>query len=194
MYIDLLKSHIRSESASKPSLLRERYQAPLGSAPLPPIVIDEVQKCQLLLDEVHWLIGNTPRRFLLTGSSARKLRREHANLLGGRALRLEVRPLTSAEINDRPGEAFDVERAILQRLIPTHYLSSNCKEKLRGYVSDYLVVDCKHLTTLREAGPIKHRILISFDKEPKTLTDAFGTIQVLPWQTFLARLWQGEFF
>lgn len=55
------------------------------------------------------------------------------------------------------------------------------------------LVDCKHLTTLREDGPIKHRILISFDLAPKTFHDTFGTIYVLPSQDFLAGLWQGEF-
>jgi predicted AAA+ superfamily ATPase len=117
VHIDFLKSDVLSEYASKPSLLRERYQAPLGTGPIPPIVIDEVQKCPAILDEVHWLIENSQRRFLLTGSSARKLRREHANLLGGRAWRREMRPLTSAEINSGPGEPFDIHRAIVHRAL-----------------------------------------------------------------------------
>lgn len=62
VYIDLLKSDVLSEYAVKPSLLRERYQAPFGSAPAAPIVIDEIQKCPALLNEVHWLIENTSRR------------------------------------------------------------------------------------------------------------------------------------
>ena len=149
VYIDLLKSDVLSEYASKPSLLRERYQAPLGAASHLPIVIDEVQKCPALLDEVHWLIENTPRRFLLTGSSARKLRREHANLLGGRAWRREMRPLTSTEINNGPGEPFDIHRAVLNGLLPSHYLSSNYKEELRGYVSDYLIEEIANEGTVR---------------------------------------------
>jgi predicted AAA+ superfamily ATPase len=56
------------------------------------------------------------------------------------------------------------------------------------------IADCRHLATLRQDGPIKHRILISFDEVPKTYTDTFGDIQVLPWQDFLTRLWRDEFF
>ena len=57
------------------------------------IIIDEVQKVPALLDEVHWLIENKRQRFILSGSSARKLRRSGANLLGGRALRQTLFPL-----------------------------------------------------------------------------------------------------
>jgi predicted AAA+ superfamily ATPase len=60
-------------------------------------VIDEVQKVPALLDEVHWLIENRGQHFMLSGSSARKLRRGHANLLGGRAVRYELPGLVSAE-------------------------------------------------------------------------------------------------
>jgi uncharacterized protein len=62
------------------------------------VVIDEIQKLPLLLDEVHRLIGKRKQTFLLTGSSARKLKRGAANLLAGRAFQAELFPLTSAEI------------------------------------------------------------------------------------------------
>ncbi|MBT9585113.1 AAA family ATPase [bacterium] len=81
--INLLESDTFLEFAARPALLRERY-AKLEARP-EWVVIDEVQKLPLLLDEVHWLIENADARFLLTGSSARKLRRGQANLLGGRA-------------------------------------------------------------------------------------------------------------
>ena len=87
--IDLLKTDVFAEYASRPSLLRERYSDHKGL-----IVIDEIQKLPSLLNEVHWLIENTRLHFLLTGSSARKLRREHANLLGGRAWRRTMAPLS----------------------------------------------------------------------------------------------------
>jgi uncharacterized protein len=60
-----------------------------------PIIIDEIQKVPDLLDEVHWLIENRGLRFVLCGSSARKLKRIHANLLGGRGLRSALMPLVS---------------------------------------------------------------------------------------------------
>ncbi len=128
--IDLLKSDVFAEYATRPALLRERYEVNVGKRP---IVIDEVQKCPALLDEVHWLIENAKQTFLLTGSSARKLKRGHANLLGGRALRREMRPLCYPEI-----ENFNLDRAILNGLIPAHYLSTTPQDELHSYVADYL--------------------------------------------------------
>lgn len=90
--IDMLKTDTLAEYVSRPALLRERYQNHKGL-----IVIDEVQKAPQLLDEVHWLIENKNLSFILTGSSARKLRRGHANLLGGRAWRKTMVPLSYLE-------------------------------------------------------------------------------------------------
>jgi predicted AAA+ superfamily ATPase len=109
-------------------LLRERYQNHLGL-----LVIDEVQKIPALLDEVQWLIQNKGLSFLLTGSSARKLRRGQANLLGGRAWRRTMSPLSYMEVTD-----FSLERIMVSGLLPPHYLSPNPIEDLRSYVADYL--------------------------------------------------------
>ena len=81
---DLLKSDVRMALQMRPALLREECEL-LEDGEL--VIIDEVQKVPALLDEVHWLIENKGLRFILSGSSARKLRRSGANLLGGRALR-----------------------------------------------------------------------------------------------------------
>jgi len=86
--IDLLKTDVFAEYASRPSLLRERYQDHKGL-----LIIDEIQMVPDLLNEIHWLIENTDVSFLMTGSSARKLRRGHANLLAGRAWRYTMAPL-----------------------------------------------------------------------------------------------------
>lgn len=126
--IDLLKTDTLAEYVSRPALLRERYQNHKGL-----IVIDEVQKVPQLLDEVHWLIENKKLSFLLTGSSARKLRRGHANLLGGRAWRKTMTPLSYLEVTD-----FDLERVMVSGLLPPHYLSSDPIEDMRAYVADYL--------------------------------------------------------
>jgi len=126
--IDLLKTDTLAEYVSRPALLRERYLDHKGF-----IVIDEVQKVPQLLDEVHWLIENKNASFLLTGSSARKLRRGHANLLGGRAWRKTMVPLSCLEVTD-----FDLERVMISGLLPAHYLSTNPIEDLRAYVADYL--------------------------------------------------------
>lgn len=126
--IDLLKTDALAEYISRPALLRERYQSHKGL-----IVIDEVQKAPQILDEVHWLIENKGSSFLLTGSSARKLRRGHANLLGGRAWRKTMTPLSYMEVTD-----FDLEKVMISGLLPPHYLSANPIEELRAYVADYL--------------------------------------------------------
>ena len=134
IYIDLLLSDTFAEYASRPSLLRERYSDTQATARLrQPIVIDEIQKCPALLDEIHWMIENVGQTFLLTGSSARKLRRQHSNLLGGRAWRREMRPLCFPEIGN-----IDLQKAIIHGLIPTHYLSESPAEEFRAYVADYL--------------------------------------------------------
>lgn len=131
--IDLLQTDTFAEYASRPSLLRERYGMTDGASPRGPIVIDEVQKCPALLDEVHWLIENRRRTFLLTGSSARKLRQGHANLLAGRARRREMRPLCSPEV-----DAFDLDRIVLSGLLPPHFLAEDPIDEIRSYVNDYL--------------------------------------------------------
>jgi predicted AAA+ superfamily ATPase len=91
--IDLLNTDVFAEYASRPSLMRERF-----SDTKKLIVIDEVQKAPMLLDEVHWMIENKNITFLLTGSSARILRRGHANLLAGRALRYHLLPFSVMEV------------------------------------------------------------------------------------------------
>lgn len=97
------------------------------------VIIDEVQKIPALLDEIQWLIVNKKIPFILCGSSARKLKRTGANLLGGRALRYELFPLVSKEIPN-----FDLIRALNNGLLPRHYLANNAKKMLEAYIGDYL--------------------------------------------------------
>jgi len=126
--IDLLQTDVFGEYAARPSLLRERYQDHPKM-----IIIDEVQMVPDLLHEVHWLIENRGSSFLMTGSSARKLRRKHANLLGGRAWRYTMHPLTFLET-----QGFDLEGAMVSGLLPPHFLSPDPIRDLRSYVADYL--------------------------------------------------------
>ena len=126
--LDLLKTDTFAEYAARPSLLRERFQKRRGL-----VVIDEVQKIPALLDEVHWLIEHGGPSFLLTGSSARKLRRGAANLLGGRAWRRVMAPLSFMEV-----EGFDLAHVMVSGLLPPHYLSPDPREDVRAYIADYL--------------------------------------------------------
>jgi predicted AAA+ superfamily ATPase len=129
--IDLLETDSFAKYASAPHRLREELRARTDH---PFTIIDEVQKVPALLDEVHWLIENRGLVFGLCGSSARKVRRGHANLLGGRAVRFELFGLVSHELGDR----FDIERALNHGLLPRHYLSEEPASLLRAYVGDYL--------------------------------------------------------
>jgi len=129
-YYDLLKSDVFERLFRAPWLFREELELCL---PNELVIVDEIQKIPQLLDEIHWLMHNKQLRFLLCGSSARKLKRCGANLLGGRAIREVLFPLVSAEIPD-----FEVIRAINHGLLPQHYLSSNPRKKLQAYVGNYL--------------------------------------------------------
>lgn len=99
-----------------------------------PVVIDEIQKMPSLLDEVHRLIEKNGTRFLLTGSSARKLRKGGVNLLGGRARVRNLHPFSASEL----GDAFDLDRAVNYGLVPGIWNSDEPDEDLAGYVSLYL--------------------------------------------------------
>jgi len=129
-YIDLLKSDDFERFSRRPALLREELEAVVESQL---IIIDEIQKIPQLLDEVHWLIVNREFRFILSGSSARKLKRSGANLLGGRAISNKLFPLVSAEIPD-----FDLIRAANNGMLPRHYTIENAQKRLQAYIGDYL--------------------------------------------------------
>jgi len=130
---DLLRTDLLLEFSKRPSLLRERLLAAEPKRLKEPIIIDEVQKVPQLLDEIHWLIENKGLRFILCGSSARKLKRGKANLLGGRAWRYEMHPLVSAELGE-----LDLLKALNRGMIPAHYLQEEYRKSLRAYIRDYL--------------------------------------------------------
>lgn len=130
---DLLHTDLFLEFTKRPSLLREQLLAVDPGQLEKPIIIDEVQKVPHLLDEIHWLIENKGFRFIMCGSSARKLKRGKANLLGGRAWRYEMHPLVSTEISD-----LNLLKALNRGMVPAHYLQEEYRKSLRAYVRDYL--------------------------------------------------------
>ena len=132
---DLLLSDEYRRLMARPQAIREECAARglTGSNQGAPIIIDEVQRVPELLDEVHWLMENRGLRFVLCGSSARKLKRGQGNLLGGRGIRYELYPLVSAEVPD-----FSLEQALNRGLVPSHYVSSDAPRLLEAYVGDYL--------------------------------------------------------
>jgi len=131
LWIDLLKANEFKRYMQNPEWLREEL---LANSNCKTVIIDEIQKVPQLLDEVHWLIENQQIHFALCGSSARKVKRGHANLLGGRAIRYEMYGLVSEEL----GENFDLDRILNHGYIPNHYDKPNPHRNIQAYISDYL--------------------------------------------------------
>ncbi len=139
---DLLKSDEYSRLLRKPQLLREEL---ISYDETKIVIIDEIQKIPSLLDEVHWLIVNRGIRFILCGSSARKLKRVGTNLLGGRALPVMLFPFVSAEISD-----FNLFRAINNGMIPRHYMVQNPQKRLEAYIGVYLKEEIQEEAVVRQ--------------------------------------------
>jgi uncharacterized protein len=129
-WVDLLKADEFRRYLQNPERLREELSAASPSQ----VVIDEVQKVPALLDEVHWLHEQRGLRFALCGSSARKVRRGGANLLGGRAVRYELHGLVASEL----GDAFDLDRLLDHGYLPRIFSSDRPRRLLESYVADYL--------------------------------------------------------
>lgn len=130
VYIDLLKSDVRNRFKQHPEEFRESL---MRYPPETLVIVDEIQKVPDLLDEVHWLMVEKGLWFILSGSSARKIKKSGANNLGGRAIPETLFPLVSAEIPD-----FDLERAVQNGMIPRHYAVANARNRMRSYIDLYL--------------------------------------------------------
>lgn len=130
---DLLQTDLLLDMAKRPALLRERLLTESPRRLRSPVIVDEVQKAPQLLDEIQGLMESHGMRFILCGSSARKLRRGGTNLLGGRAWRFQMHPLVSAEVGD-----LDLLQALNRGLVPAHYLRSDYEKSLQAYLHDYL--------------------------------------------------------
>lgn len=129
--IDLLKAKNRMRYQLEPGRLWEEVNAlPEGQR----VVIDEIQKVPELLDEVQSLIQEKGRVFTLCGSSARKIRRSHANLLGGRGQKRELLGFSAGEL----GALFSLERMLNHGYLPPYYLHERPLDLLEGYVDLYL--------------------------------------------------------
>ncbi|MDR1882165.1 MAG: AAA family ATPase [Prevotella sp.] len=134
-YYDLLKADEFERLNRRPALLREELMDCIANEL---VIVDEVQKIPQLLDEVHWLIVNKDLRFVLSGSSSRRLKRAGANTLGGRALVNYLYPLVSAEI-----AGFNLIKAVNNGMLPRHYLVENAWKRLQAYVGVYLQEEIK---------------------------------------------------
>ncbi|MEQ1665378.1 MAG: AAA family ATPase, partial [Bdellovibrionales bacterium] len=146
-YINLVSTDVFLRLAAEPSLLEPMIMTKKF------VVIDEIQKLPILLDEVHRLIEEREIHFLLTGSSARSLKRKSANLLGGRAQQTFLFPLTYAEIKN-----FDLEKHLLYGGIPRVHLAVDPELELDSYLQVYLEQEIQIEANLRSL-PLFSRFL-----------------------------------
>lgn len=130
LYLDLLEAEIFNDLLANPQRLENYIPKDFRDY----VVIDEVQRVPEILNEVHRLIEKDNRKFILTGSSARKLRKKGQNLLAGRALTYFLHPLTAVEL----GADFDLELSLNYGQLPSVFFEKDPKKYLESYVKTYL--------------------------------------------------------
>lgn len=140
--VNLLQSQYYLPLSQNPSTLKELVGASECA------VIDEIQKLPELLDEIHHLIENSGKRFLLTGSSARKLKQRNANMLGGRASKIDFFSLTWKELED--AKKFDLDRILRYGGLPRVYLNEDPDQELFDYVDVYLKEEIRMEASVRK--------------------------------------------
>ena len=145
VYYDLLKSDLFLRFSRFPHTFREEI---LAEKRKKLVIVDEIQKIPLLLNEVHYLMEKHKIPFILTGSSARKLKRGGANMLGGRALYRQLFPLVSKEIPQ-----FNLSQMIRFGSLPSMYSLKNPKPALRSYVQTYLKEEIQAEGLVRRLHP-----------------------------------------
>ena len=145
MCINLLQADVYQRYSRNPERLREEIRAQNNNVST--IIIDEVQKVPLLLDEIHYLIETIKNvSFVLCGSSVRRLKSSGTNLLGGRAWRYLFQPLCYQEL-----KKLDWRKIFNHGLIPSHYLSTDKIEKfLASYLYDYILPEVQFEANLRK--------------------------------------------
>ncbi|MDE0027725.1 MAG: AAA family ATPase [Spirochaetaceae bacterium] len=189
-YVDLLDPEVEDRYRRRPGLLESEVRA------LPEtvgwILIDEVQRAPRLLDVVHRLIESTGKRFVLTGSSGRKLRRGASNLLAGRAFVYNLYPLTVPELHD----AFALEDALHWGTLPRIYSLAGKEEKnayLRAYALTYLREEIVAEQIVRRLDPFREFLEVAAQAngtiinyaniardvgaDPKTVVSYFGILE-----------------
>jgi predicted AAA+ superfamily ATPase len=143
LHIDLLRADVFQHYVRRPQGLREELKSITDPFT---VIVDEVQKIPILLDEIHGLIEDKKNlQFILCGSSARKLKQTGANLLGGRAWRYMFVPLCYPELKELNWD-FIFNRG----LIPSHYLSPSTEQNLTAYLYDYILTEVHAEANIRK--------------------------------------------
>ena len=157
LYIDLLSPDLFRLYSARPERLREIIE---GNPDKKIVIIDEIQKVPVILDIIHQLIEEKKEiRFILTGSSSRKLKRTGIDLLAGRAILKTLHPFIASEL----GDTFNIENALQYGLIPLIANSKKPTESLKAYVSLYLSEEVKMEGLVRNIGDFSRFLeVISF--------------------------------
>lgn len=152
LWLDLLDSEMEDRFLRKPNELYSIVTALPQETKY--VIVDEIQKVPKLLDEVHRLIEETEKLFILTGSNARKLKHGGANLLAGRAFVYHLFPLSCFELEDR----FDLNQALQWGTLPKIFTFNDEKEKsgfLRSYTDTYLKEEIWSEQIVRKLHPFR---------------------------------------
>lgn len=162
LYIDLLDMSIYSKFLAEPALLSKHI--PEGFKHW--VVIDEIQKVPALLNEVHRLIESKHYRFVLTGSSARSLRKKGVNLLAGRAFQYHMHPLTCSEL----GDDFTLATALKYGLLPFIYSSEDDSEHyLESYIATYIREEVQQEGLIRNIGSFSRFLQVASFSQGETV-------------------------
>ncbi len=169
-WVDLLHQRSEFELAKDPDSLLEQWQA---NGKKKWIVIDEIQKLPRLLDVAHRGIEKHKINFALTGSSARKIKRGGANLLGGRAVSRELYPFSAIEL----GSDFDLDRALKFGLLPRLWTDPDLKETDRvdalfGYVQTYLKEEIAAEQLVRNLDPFRRMLVTAAQSNAQILNQS----------------------
>lgn len=144
LYLDLLEAELFNDLLANPQRLENFIPKNFNDW----VIIDEIQRIPELLNEIHRLIEKSKYKFILTGSSARKIRRKGVNLLAGRALSYHLYPLTALEL----GNDFDLNHSLAYGQLPCVYTEENPKAYLESYVKAYLEEEVQQEGLTRNLG------------------------------------------
>jgi predicted AAA+ superfamily ATPase len=164
---DLLQPSIQEQFIERPDTFRNALDALPSSVET--VIIDEVQRVPALLDVVQEFIQKRRFRFVLTGSSARKLKRGHANLLGGRAVTRTLGPLTFFEV---PHTQVAFEKKLLWGGLPKVFLAENDADRrdlLRSYVQTYLAEEVVAEQLVRQLTPFRKFLQVAAQMNGKII-------------------------
>jgi uncharacterized protein len=169
LYLDLLRPEIYSILITHPERIRSLIESDKNASI---VIIDEIQKIPRLLDEVHRLIETEKRQFILTGSSARKIRQAGVNLLAGRAIQYYMYPLTALELAER----FNLKTSLEFGHLPSIYNEDDPKAYLQTYVDTYIREEVIQEGIIRNViGFRKFLEIASFSQGSQINTSAIAT-------------------